>query len=236
VQDEINRYITAKETELTEALKPEWQRRLESWQNTTELMRRAYDSLMDGIVTKGEDAFTEWVTTGSTKTSNLVDFIKAELARLAYRKYVSGALNSALDWVLNAATGGSDLTVDPNGAGIPADIDVPPSERRAAGGGVRAGRMVEINETRGPGEIFSAGGRQYLLAAQGGWVSPLRSAGGTGQAGGAPNVVNITYNVPSGESPASYAAALERNNQRLKAEIAHDAMRPGRMLNRALGG
>lgn len=48
--------------------------------------------------------------------------------------------------------------------------------QRAAGGPVSAGGLYEINETRrGPGEVLNAGGRQYLMAMQDGYVSPSAS-------------------------------------------------------------
>ena len=59
-----------------------------------------------------------------------------------------------------------------------------------------------------------------------------RSNGGL--ASGATVVQNIVYQIPPGQSPAAYAAALEANNRRVKAEAAADAQRPGRTMNRAL--
>ena len=43
------------------------------------------------------------------------------------------------------------------------------------GGQVERGRIVEVNETDGPGELFNVGNRQYLLASQSGRVTPQKT-------------------------------------------------------------
>ena len=45
----------------------------------------------------------------------------------------------------------------------------------AMGGQVERGRIVEVNETDGPGELFNVGNRQYLLASQSGRVEPQKA-------------------------------------------------------------
>jgi hypothetical protein len=66
---------------------------------------------------------------------------------------------------------------------------------RAIGGPARRGQIVEVNEIGGPGELFTAGGRQYLLPSADGVVTPAvqraaaPSAGGGGR--GAGGVVSI---------------------------------------------
>jgi len=51
--------------------------------------------------------------------------------------------------------------------------------------------------------------------------------------GGQQVVQNNNYYPPPGYSPAAYAAALEQNNRRLKAELYDDLSRPGRPLYHA---
>lgn len=53
---------------------------------------------------------------------------------------------------------------------------------RANGGPVQKGGLYAINEraSHGPGEILSAGGRQYLMARENGYVQPLQAGGGGG--------------------------------------------------------
>lgn len=43
---------------------------------------------------------------------------------------------------------------------------------RATGGPISRGRIYEVNENGGPGELLNVGGRQFLLASQSGNVSP----------------------------------------------------------------
>lgn len=67
---------------------------------------------------------------------------------------------------------------------------------RANGGSVKRGGLYPINELGGPGEVLSAGGRQYLLATDNGYINPGRSravpAAGTGV------VNNIIVQTPPG--------------------------------------
>lgn len=239
--DEIALYLAAREAQLTEELKPEWQRRLEAWQNTAELMANTYDNIMDGLQGRTEDAFVGMLNTGKFNTKALTSFIGDELAKLAYRKYLAGGVNSFLEVGLSALFGGGGMTVDAGGYGITSGAtgslaSLGLGAGRASGGGVQAGRLTPINESGAGGEMLSAGGRQYLLPAQDGWVTPLRAnTGGGSGVSERPIYMNVTYNVPAGQSPAAYAAALAQNNERLKAEVAADMARPGRMLNRAAG-
>ena len=70
---------------------------------------------------------------------------------------------------------------------------------RANGGAVKRGGLYPINEIGGPGEVLSSGGRQYLLAAENGYVTPGRSAGvPVSAAGGVTN--NITIQTLPGTS------------------------------------
>lgn len=238
LSDEIARYVAAREAQLTEELKPEWQRRLEAWQDTAELMATTYDGIMDGLQSRNEDAFVGMLNTGKFNTKALTSFIGDELAKLAYRKYLAGGVNSFLEAGLSALFGGGGMTVDAGGYGITSGAtgslaSLGLGGGRASGGGVQAGRLTPVNESGAGGEMLTAGGRQYLLPAQDGWVTPLRAGGGGGGGGGTSIVQYITYQVPAGQSPAAYAAALAANNERLKAEVAADMARPGRTLNRA---
>lgn len=124
-----------------------------------------------------------------------------------------GLWGSILSAVGSIAGGG--YTVDTNGRGINApDIN-----------GTRGGMATGTNFV--PRNMFA-------LLHEGEAVVPRRynpAAGGS--AGGGGMVQNNYYNVPAGASPAAYAAMLENNNRRLKAEMAADLARPGRALNGA---
>lgn len=222
VEDEITRYIMAREVELTDQLRPEWQRRLEAWQNTTELMREAHADVMLGFVEQGEQAFTQWLRTGQNTTRGLVNYIADEFAKLAYRKYIGGGLAGLLDTALSALLGGGSLSVDSSGLGIGAtrtdgQIGLPTRGGAATGTNFVQRDMLTILH-KGEAVIPKA-------------YNPDAGARGASER---PVVLNVTYNVPDGQSPASYAAALEQHTQRIKAEVAADMARPGRLLQRAV--
>lgn len=70
---------------------------------------------------------------------------------------------------------------------------------RAIGGPVSSGNIYRINE-RGPGEVFEAGGKQYLLAGMSGEVKPASNDSGWG-GGGRTTVLH--YHAAQGESRAT---------------------------------
>lgn len=214
-EDAIAGYMVAREAQLTEELKPEWQRRLEAWNDTTELMRQAHESLMSGIIDQGEQAFTQWLRTGQLTTRTLVNYIGDEFAKLAYRKYIAGGLAGLLDIGLSALLGGGDIGI----------------------GATRTDGLVGLPTRGGAATGTNFVQRDMLtILHKGEAVIPKAynpSAGGRG-ASERPVVLNVTYNVPDGQSPASYAAALEQHTQRVKAEVAADMARPGRLLQRAV--
>lgn len=232
---EVDQYMVAREAQLTEDLKPEWQRRLEAWEDTNALMRTSYDNLMQGIVEEGERAFSDLVATGKLNTRALVNFMVQEFARLAYRQNLAGGVAQGGKWLLNlmglgggsavnlgTVTGG-DMAQFWHGGGV-VGVDQPARTARVSGSWVGA-------------PVFHSGmlaGDEYRAVLQRGEsvLTPgqLRAVAG---AGGPQVVQHITYNVPAGSSPAAYAAALEANNQRVKGEIAADMARPGRALQRA---
>lgn len=213
--DAIAGYMVAREAQLTEELKPEWQRRLEAWGDTTELMRQAHGSLMSGIIDQGEQAFTQWLRTGQLTTRTLVNYIGDEFAKLAYRKYIAGGLAGLLDIGLSALLGGGDIGI----------------------GATRTDGLVGL-PTRGgaaTGTNFVQRDMLTILHKGEAVIPKAYNPDAGGRAGSErPVVLNVTYNVPDGQSPASYAAALEQHTQRVKAEVAADMARPGRLLQRAV--
>lgn len=128
------------------------------------------------------DALTEVFTKGKTSWSSLEQTILQGITRIIVEQqlirpiaqFLAGGSGGFIDFagsilgkLLGGATGGSGM---PDG--------VPTRGGRAAGGPVERGGLYEINETRrGPGEVLNVGGRQYLLALQGGYVKPVAASG-----------------------------------------------------------
>lgn len=180
VEEEFARWRVARERQLTEDLKPEWQRMVESWADATALMQRTFDQSVAGSLRIGEDAFVSFVTTGKASIKDLTDFLIEQSVRMAYRNVAVQALAFLF--------GGSDYAGTAPGGGY---TGFEFGGRRAAGGDVRRGRSYWVGEN-GP-ELLSMGD-------EGGWITSnerLRAAmgGGGGAAGG---VVAVTLNNQSG--------------------------------------
>jgi phage-related minor tail protein len=89
-----NDQIAIGNLQLVEKYKPGWQKLLDGWQDTTQLMRDAHGNAMMGIVRDGEDAWVQLVTTGKLNARNLVTGVLSEFARLQYRQNIAGPLSS----------------------------------------------------------------------------------------------------------------------------------------------
>lgn len=168
-----------REKQLTEELKPEYQRQLELFQDQQRYMREAQQEFMQGFIDQGRQAFTEWVTTGKTSSKQLVNFIQQQFAKLVYDKYLSGAVANIGEYLLKSflGTGGSGSGFSTNTTGT----SLPTAGGLAGGGRARAGALIPVNE-RGP-ELLTVRGNDYLMmGSSDGKVTP---AGKFGQAGGA---------------------------------------------------
>lgn len=208
-------YRLKREKQLTEQLKPEWQRQLENWRDTTKLMKDAADEFGNGLLSTAEDAFVEFAKNGKASIKSLLDFFVAEAAKMTFRSIAgqlsgggAGDLFSSLLGFLGGGNysfnGGVGTT---NAAGI--------SGGRALGGPVSAGSLYRVNE-KGP-ELLTSGGKQYLMmGANSGTVSANGSTGGV--------VVDQrgqTINVGQGVSRGEMVQAM----QAVRAQTIHDIRR-----------
>lgn len=100
--------IAARNEQLADQMKPGWQKMLEGWKDTTRLMRDGHAQMMEGIVKGGEDAFVQFVRTGKLSVRGLVDDLIAQMARVQFRKLISGdAGQSVMSWVSGMLPGAS---------------------------------------------------------------------------------------------------------------------------------
>ena len=195
VEEEFARWRVARERQLTEDLKPEWQRMVESWADATALMQRTFDQSVAGSLRIGEDAFVSFVTTGKASIKDLTDFLIEQSVRMAYRNVAVQALAFLF--------GGSDYAGTAPGGGY---TGFEFGGRRAAGGDVRRGRSYWVGEN-GP-ELLSMGD-------EGGWITSnerLRAAMGGG-GGGATGVVAVTLNNQSGQALQVGGTSLSEDGQ-----------------------
>lgn len=125
-----------------------------------------------------EDAVVNFAMTGKLSFTDFTKSILADMARIATRQAASGLLSSIASTALGAYFGGGSN----NGvSGFSEYGEITTIPGRAAGGPVDPNSLYEVNE-EGP-ELFSQGGRSYLMTgAAGGSVTPLNTGGGPGVA------------------------------------------------------
>lgn len=126
--------------------------------------------LMDGFRQSGVDAFTDFVTGAKSAKDAFRDFmdsIAEQITRAIAEQWMTklfGPMGSD-----GAGTSGGGILASLLGGLF--------GGGRAIGGPVSAGRVYQVNE-RGAPEIYTAGGKQFLLAPSDGRVTPATAAGG----------------------------------------------------------
>lgn len=192
LEDEFARWRVARERQLTEDLKPEWRRMVDSWADSTALMQRVFDESVTGSLRLGEDAFVSFVRTGKLSIKELTDYLIEQSIRLAFRNIVGQGFGFLF--------GGES---SPGFVGPPSNL----AGARATGGPTRRGRRYLVGEN-GP-ELLEMGD-------EGGWITSnerLRAALGAG--GGASGVVAVTLNNQSG-TPLQVGGATMGEDGRLE--------------------
>lgn len=94
IEDRKNTEIAQRNTLAAEQYKPGWEKMLQGWRDTNQLMADAYNTTMEGMLRNGEDAWVEFVRTGKFNARSLVDGVISEFARLEYRKFMAGSMGS----------------------------------------------------------------------------------------------------------------------------------------------
>jgi lambda family phage tail tape measure protein len=167
-----------------------------------------------------EDALVRFATTGKLDFKTMANSIIADLVRIIVQQQIMIPLIKAMG---GGGGGGGSSTGNFVGAVLGSIF----GGGRATGGSVSKGRLYEINENKaGPGEILNAGGRQYLMAAKDGSVTPMNGTPAGGQtAMQAPVIVNNHINVGEGVSVAQVRAAMDVTRRQTIAEIRELRMR-----------
>lgn len=115
IDADAQRQMAQRNVLLADQFKPGWQKIVDGWGDTMNMVKTAHDNAMTSIVRNGEDAFIQWAKTGKLNAKNLVDGILDEFLRLQYRKYLASSLNSIGDSLLSMMGLGSDTTQLPTG-------------------------------------------------------------------------------------------------------------------------
>lgn len=136
--------------------------------------------LMDGFRKAGADAFTDFVTGAKSAKDAFRDFMDSIAEQIT--RAIAEQWMTKLFGQMGTSGGGT------SGGGILASLlGGLFGGGRAIGGPVSAGRVYQVNE-RGAPEIYTAGGKQFLLAPRDGRVTPATAA-----AGGRMSQINQTF-------------------------------------------
>lgn len=197
-------------------------------------------SLLTDAFGGAEDAFVKFVQTGKLSFTDLANSIIADLARIAAKQAIVGIVNMVASAFTGSAGGvsgtysaqsfGNNTDWLNNGAGYSF------GGGRAAGGPVSRSSLYEVGENNKP-EIFSTGGRTYLIPGNDGTVRPISAASRTTGAAASP-VVNIAVTVDSNGSQDEVSGSTDTQARQLagliKAQVVEvliQQQRPGGMFS-----
>lgn len=138
-EETFAQWMVLRQRKLTEDLKPEWQRMLEAWADTNQMIQDSNDRMFTNFLQNGEEAFVQLVSTGRVSAKNLVSSWLAEMARLEYRKFMASLSGGG-------SSGGGLLNLLINGAML------------IGGGGMPMDNIGNLVGNAGYGGVFHGGG------------------------------------------------------------------------------
>jgi hypothetical protein len=150
----------------------------------------ALGRVIEGWAQDSTDAMTDFVLTGKSSFTDLIDTMIRDMMRMILYQQLTGPLAAGV----NSFLGGGGFMSGWSGFG----------GGKALGGPVSSGKMYEVNE-RGAPELLNIGNRQFLMmAGQSGHVTP------TGEDGHTPGGLTISVPVTVGERNPLMQAELRR--------------------------
>ncbi|MBO9766521.1 phage tail tape measure protein [Xanthomonas phaseoli] len=209
----------------------------------------AATTLVNGL-SAAEDAFVRFVQTGKLSFSDLAKSILADLARIAARQAIVGAVGSIVGslaggssgtWTGTSAGAGSNLNFGNNVDSFTGSSWASFGGGRAGGGDVSNSSMYEVGEFDRP-EIFNdRRGRSYLIPGNDGTVVPMHQLASGNGGGSATPTVNVSINTvvqSDGNSSTSATAGDDNAMGRSLAKLIEpevkrvlaQQMRPGGLL------
>jgi phage-related minor tail protein len=221
LQDRAAQYNLARERQLTEELKPEYQKRLELYKDFNRYMQQASDEFRDEFIETGRDAFREWVETGKVSASTLTSFIRRKFADMVYDQYLAGIFDqfgkSIFGFLTGFGGGGGGVGITSGSLGL---VDLGLGGGRAAGGDVRRGSLHPVNEFGT--EVLTMKGKDYLV--MGADFGKVSAAGATSSGQGATKqqiIDNSTHigSVGAGVSRGEVQAMLRDHGARSEARF-----------------
>ncbi|MFN3303040.1 MAG: phage tail length tape measure family protein [Roseateles sp.] len=94
-----NDAIVLRTRQLTEELKPEWQKQLEAWQDHTRMMRESFDEFQSGWLSSGRAAWAEYMRSGKLSLDSLGQFARQQLGDMVFKQVIAQPLARAGDAV-----------------------------------------------------------------------------------------------------------------------------------------
>jgi lambda family phage tail tape measure protein len=85
-EDELAAWRAARERQLTDSLKPEWQRRLEEWEDVERSRQKASDQVNLAFVEGGRKAFGDMLASGKANFGDLKQFALRTLGEMLYER------------------------------------------------------------------------------------------------------------------------------------------------------
>lgn len=92
-EDQKNSAIVLRQRQLTEELKPEWQKQLDAWQDHTRLMRESFDEFQSGWLDSGRAAWAEYMRTGRLSLNTLGQYIRQQFGDVIFKQVIAGPLS-----------------------------------------------------------------------------------------------------------------------------------------------
>lgn len=217
-EEALAQWRVLRERQLTEELKPEYQKQLDLYADFNRSMQKDSDEFRAGFIDSGREMFATWVRDGKLSAKRLTDFIIDKFASMVYDRYLASAFDALGQSVFRALTGfgggGGSLSVDTGGFGIGGGltslVDLGLGAGRASGGSVQRGSLYPVNELGT--ELLTVRGRDYLMmGADNGTVTPADRLGGKS--------VSIDASTGSlvvgpGVSMSQVQAVVQQNNAR----------------------
>lgn len=230
VDDAVAEYTRLREQQLTEQLKPEWQKQLDLYADTTRHMAKSFDDAMNTATRASEDAWVDMVAKGEFSAKRLVQVVNEQLARIGWQKFLAEPAANLWQQFFGAIFGGATgSAASPYGTGL--------GSRLGHSGGIVGGDMGG-GAVRTVNPLLFAGARRYHAGGlAGGEVPAILQRGEevltrrdprhrmNGGAGGV--TINANFYPADGQSPAAYAAAVGPQLRQLKAELIGEMARPG---------
>lgn len=236
LEDGLADYTIARERELTEQLKPEWQRRLELYRDSVRFQRESFNDFMNATTQGGESAWRDFLLEGRDFAKALKRTIEQELVTIGWRKFLAEPFAKMMQLIANSlGLGGGGWLSAVGGAGAAGGpVDAPFWSAHTGGiAGIAGGSMRRVNP------LVFAGARRYHGGGLAGGEIPaillrgervLNRADTQRYDHGGPGPVQFGpfhFNVPAGSNPSAYAAALEPRLQQLRNELLSEMARPG---------